>query len=159
VKGDLAGARDGLDRGLSAELGRDDVVYYAAWTRFLERQTKAPPNGGGSGVAVGPSEAEKTLSDAATDARWIGKIAAFGLGKLKAEQLLAAAQTPTQKTEALFYVALDKKVTGDAKGGDELLRQVIASPGIDLMEYSLARDILAGPKASLGGPVPEVAVP
>ena len=59
---------------------------------------------------------------AADDPRWIGRVAAFGAGKLKAEQLVAAAQTPTQKTEALFYAAMDRKASGDAKGADEGLR-------------------------------------
>lgn len=149
VRGDLAGAREGLGRGLAAELGREDLVYYALWVRLLERQTRAP----------GPSEAEHVLADAASDPRWIGKVAAFGAGKIKPEQLVAAAQTPTQKTEALFYTAMEKKASGDAKGADEGLRQVVSSPGLDLMEHGLARELLAGTKAQIGGPVPEVGLP
>jgi cellulose synthase operon protein C len=99
------------------------------------------------------------LSEASNDPRWIGKVAAFGAGKIKAEQLIAAAQTPTQKTEALFYAAMDKRVSGDAKGADEALRQVVSSPGLDLMEHGLARELLAGTKANIGGPVPEVGLP
>ena len=37
---------------------------------------------------------------------------------MKPEELLAAAQTPAQKTEALFYAAMDRRVAGDAKGAD-----------------------------------------
>src|SRR5687768_4330469 len=92
VRGDLAAARDGLGRALSSELGREDLVYYALWVRFLERQQRAS----------GDNTAERVLADASNDPRWIGKVAAFGAGKMKADQLIAAAQTPTQKTEALF---------------------------------------------------------
>ena len=149
VKGDLAGAREGLARGLSAELPREDLVYYAMWVRVLERQQKA----------TGESVADKVLVDASTDPRWIGRIASFGAGKLKPQDLIAAAQTPTQKTEALFYTAMDRRVAGDSKGADEGLKQVIASPGLDLMEVALARELLSGARAQIGGPVPEVGLP
>jgi hypothetical protein len=149
VKGDLAGARDGLARGLGAELPREDLVYYAMWVRVLERQQKAG----------GESTADRVLADAAGDPRWIGRIAAFGAGKLKAAELVAAAQSPTQKTEALFYTAMDRRIAGDAKGADDALKQVITSPGLDLMEVALARELLSGPRAQIGGPVPEVGLP
>lgn len=149
VKGDLAGARDGLSRGLSAELPREDIVYYAVWVRILERQLKAN----------GESIADRVLADAAGDPRWIGRVAAFGAGKLKAQDLFAAAQTPTQKTEALFYTAMDRRIAGDAKAADDVLKQVVSSPGLDLMEVALARELLSGPRAQIGGPVPEVGLP
>ncbi|MDB5218666.1 MAG: hypothetical protein JWO86_6593 [Myxococcaceae bacterium] len=152
VKSDLAGARDGLARGLGAELPREDLVYYAMWVRVLERQQKAS-SASGDGIA------ERVLSDASGDPRWIGRVAAFGAGKLKAQDLIAAAQTPTQKTEALFYTAMDRRIAGDAKGADDALKQVITSPGLDLMEVALARELLSGARAQIGGPVPEVGLP
>ena len=57
VKGDLAGARDGLARAQSAELGREDIVYYALWVRILERQQKASPK-----AQTGDGSAEKLLA-------------------------------------------------------------------------------------------------
>jgi cellulose synthase operon protein C len=149
VKGDLAGARDGLSRGLAAELPREDIVYYATWVRVLERQLKAP----------GESAAEHVLTDAASDPRWIGRVASFGAGTLTAAQLVAAAQTPTQKTEALFYAAMDRRLAGDAKGEGDFLKQVVGSSGLDLMEVALARELLSGGRAQIGGPVPEVGLP
>jgi tetratricopeptide (TPR) repeat protein len=149
VRGDLGAAREGLSRGLGAELGREDIVYYALWVRILERQQRA----------TNDPTAERVLAGAADDPRWIGKIAAFGSGKLKANDLVAAAQTPPQKTEALFYTAMDRRISGDAKGADEGLKQVISSPGLDLMEVGLAREILSGARAQVGGPVPEVGLP
>jgi tetratricopeptide (TPR) repeat protein len=149
VKNDLAAARDGLGRGLSAELPREDIVYYAIWVRVLERQMKS----------TGESTADKVLAEASVDPRWIGRVASFGAGKLKAQELVAAAQTPTQKTEALFYTAMDKRIAGDAKGADDALKQVVSSPGVDLMEVALARELLSGARAQIGGPVPEVGLP
>jgi cellulose synthase operon protein C len=149
VRGDLSAARDGLARGQAAELGREDIVYDALWVRLIERQQRA----------TNDTTAERILASAADDPRWIGKIAAFGAGKVKAADLVAYAQTPTQKTEALFYAAIDRRVSGDAKGADEGLKQVISSPGLDLIEFSLARELLDGARAQVGGPVPEVGLP
>jgi hypothetical protein len=152
VKGDLAGARDGLSRGLGAELPREDIVYYALRVRVLERQMK-------NAAANGDGVADRVLAEAAGDPRWIGRVAAFGAGKMKAQELLAAAQTPTQKTEALFYAAMERRIAGDAKGAEDYLKQVMSSPGLDLMEVALARELLSGARAQIGGPVPEVGLP
>ena len=149
VRGDLVAAREGLARAQAAELGREDLVYDAIWVRLLERQQRD---------AKDPT-ADRILLGAADDPRWIGKVAAFGAGKIKAADLVAAAQTPTQKTEALFYAAMDRKISGDAKGADEGLKQVISSPGLDLVEFSLARELLGGARTQVGGPVPEVGLP
>jgi tetratricopeptide (TPR) repeat protein len=149
VRGDLAAARDGLARGQASELGREDIVYDALWVRLLERQQRASND----------PTAERILLGAVDDPRWIGKVAAFGAGKIKASELIGAAETPTQKTEALFYGAIDRKLAGDAKGADEGLKQVIGSNGLDLVEFSLARELLGGPKTQVGGPVPEVGLP
>jgi tetratricopeptide (TPR) repeat protein len=149
VRGDLVAAREGLSRGVGSELGKDDLVYDALWVRLIERQQRKADD----------TTAERILVGSAEDPRWIGKIAAFGAGKLKAPDLVAAAQTPTQRTEALFYAAIDHRVSGDAKGADEGLKQVISSPGLDLIEFSLAREILDGSRTQIGGPVPEVGLP
>lgn len=149
VRGDLNGARDGLARAQAAELGRDDLVYDAIQVRMLEKQMRRNED----------PTADRILQGAAEDPRWIGRIAAFGAGKLKAAELVAAAQTPSQKTEALFYVAMERKAAGDAKGADEGLKQVVASNGLEIVELGLARDMLDGPRAQVGGPVPDVGLP
>lgn len=149
VKGDLEAARDGLARGQVQDLGREDLVYDAIWVRLLERQARKNDD----------PTAEKILMSASDDPRWIGKIAAFGAGKIKGPDLVAAASTPTQKTEALFYAAMDRKASGDTKGADEGLKQVVSSPGIELVEFNFARDMLDGARAHVGGPVPEVGLP
>ena len=146
LRQDLKGAREALGRGLALDIEPDGLVYEALWVRLLERQQKVTPQ---------DQSAERILSIAArTDQRWVGKIASFGLGTMSAEELRAAARTPAQQTEALFYAAIAQRSQGDARANDTL-KQVIAGGGLDLVEMSLAREMLAGPRAIVGGPVPD----
>jgi tetratricopeptide (TPR) repeat protein len=149
VNNDLKAARDGLKRAIAADLTDDDLIYIALWTRIVEKQTKATPDG----------NAEHVFSQVLDDGRWIGRLAAFGSGRIKGEDLIASAKNPAQKTEALFYAAMDRRAAGDVKGAEADLKKVLTTGGIDLMEVSIARDLLAGPRATVGGPVPEVGLP
>lgn len=129
VRGDLAAAREGLARGVAADLDDEDIVYYALWVRALERQAKTKSDG----------VAERTFERTENNGSWASKLAAFGLGRLKADELLAAASSPSKRAEATFYIALDRKAAGDKAGADELFRVVAAGPGIDLLETEYAR--------------------
>ena len=149
VRGDLTAARDGLARGLAADLDRDDIVYLALWVRLLEKQLKAPTDGA-------PNRIFASIPD---DGKWAGRLAAFGAGKLKPEELVGAAKNPTQRTEALFYSAMDRRASGDQQGAMETLKQVLAGASVQLVEVGLARDILDGPKALLGPPPSGIALP
>ena len=150
VRGDLAAARDGLARGLAADLDSEDLVYFALWVRLLERQLHAVEEGA-------PDRAFASIAD---DGRWVATLARFGEGKIKGDDLIARAATPIQKYEALFYDAMDHRALGDAKGGDALLRQVVAGTGVQLSEVSLARDFLEPNRPESMGPLPpDVAVP
>jgi hypothetical protein len=144
VKGDLKAARDGLARGLVAELETEDIVYYALWVRLLERQLRVPTDG----------TAERIFSGATDGGAWINKLAAFGAGTVKADELIASASSPAQRTEALFYAAMDRRAAGDAKGASDGLLEVMRAGGIDLMEVAIAREILSGTRAEVGGPLP-----
>jgi tetratricopeptide (TPR) repeat protein len=144
VNGDLAAARAGLQRGIAADLDNEDLVYYALWVRLLERQRHATTDG----------VADRIFARAIDDAAWIGRLAQFGAGVLQANDLIARAKTPSEKTEALFYVAMDRRAAGDAQGADSELRQVLDANGIDLMEVAIARDLLDGPAAKIKGPIP-----
>jgi tetratricopeptide (TPR) repeat protein len=144
VRGDLAAARDGVARGLAADLDDDDMVYSALWLRLLEKQMKAPTDG----------SADRIFTRALDDAGWIGQLARFGAGLAKAQDLVNAAKTPAEKTEALFYTAMDRRVAGDTNAANVQLRSVVDSNGIDLMEVAIARDILDGPRATVSGPIP-----
>jgi tetratricopeptide (TPR) repeat protein len=150
VRGDLAAAREGLERALGADLDGDDLVYFALWVRLLERQLHVAPT-----AAV-----DRVFGSIPEDGRWVATLARFGEGKLKGDDLIAGAKTPIQKYEALFYAAMDHRASGDTKGGDDLLRQVVAGTGVELSEMSLARDLLDPSRSQIAGPLPpDVAVP
>jgi len=165
VRGDLAAARDGLQHALSADLDSDDLVYFALWVRLLERQLHAPTDGSPDRVFATRGDDSEKASDKSSDkgadkGGWISTLARFGAGKLKGDELIARASTPIQKYEALFYDAMDHRAAGDTKGGDDLLRQVVAGTGLQLSEVTLARDMLDPGKSKLGGPLPpDVSIP
>ncbi len=150
VRGDLAAAREGLARALGTDLDADDLVYFALWVRLLERQLHVPAD----------AAADRVFTSIPEDGRWVATLARFGEGKMKADDLVTSARTPIQKYEALFYAAMDHRASGDTKGGDDLLRQVVAGTGLELSEVSLARDLLDPTRSQLGGPLPpDVSVP
>jgi tetratricopeptide (TPR) repeat protein len=150
VRADLPSARDGLQRAMATDLADDDLIYFALWVRLLERQLHVPTDGT-------PDRVFASVSD---DGRWAATLARFGEGKLKGDELVARAKNPIQKYEALFYSAMDHRASGDTKGGDELLRQVVAGTGLELSEVTLARDMLDPGKSQVGGPLPpDVAIP
>ena len=150
VRGDIASAREGLQRALGTGLDDDDLVYFALWVRLLERQLHAPTDG----------VPDRVFTSVRDESRWVATLAHFGAGRIKGDDLIARASTPIQKYEALFYDAMDHRAAGDTKGGDDLLRQVVAGTGLELSEVSLARDMLDPSKSQVGGPLPvDVLIP
>jgi tetratricopeptide (TPR) repeat protein len=150
VRGDLPAARDGLQRALTADLNDDDLVYFALWVRLLERQLRVLTDG----------TPDRVFGSVPDDRLWIAALALFGEGKLKGDELIARASTPIQRYEALFYAAMDHRVSGETKVGDDMLRQVIAGTGLELSEVTLARDMLDPSKSQLGGPLPpDISIP
>jgi len=145
LRGDLPAARDGLRRAVAADIGDDDLVYIALWERLLEKQLKAASDG----------TADRVFSQILDDGRWIGRLSAFGSGRIRADELVSSAKTPAQATEALFYAALDRRTAGDLKGAEAMLRQVLQGGGVELMEVALTRDLLDGAKARVSGPLPD----
>jgi len=141
VRDDLAAARDALRRAVGADLGEDDLVYFALWERAVERQQHAATDG----------VADRVFASIGTDGTWASALAAFALGRINGDALVAAAQSPSKKAEATFYVALDRRSKGDRAGADEGLKLVATGAGVDLIEAELARQMLA-PRAPLNPP-------
>jgi tetratricopeptide (TPR) repeat protein len=155
VRGDLPAAREGLQRAVGTDLDADDLVYFALWVRLLERQERVPSDGA-------PDRVFGSIGDdgGQNKERWVATLARFGEGRIKGDELVARAVTPIQKYEALFYSAMDRRASGDTKGGDELLREVVAGTGLELSEVSLARDLLDPTRTQVGGPLPpDVSIP
>ena len=53
----------------------------------------------------------------------------------------------------------DRKAAGDSKGSEDALHQVMSSPGVDLIETAMARDLLSGASALIGPPPANVPLP
>ena len=136
IRRDLLAARDGLSRAVASELADDELVYFALWVRLLERQLKTPQGG------VPDSTASRVFASIPDDGHWVGKLAAYGAGKLPANQLLGLARTKAEKTEAAFYQAMDARVSAGVAAGEAGLRAVVHGDGVDLMEAMIAREIL-----------------
>ncbi len=135
VKNDLRAVRAALSHAVTSDLDDDDLVYFALWEHAIERQQHVPTDGVGDRVLASISE----------NGSWTAKLAAFGAGKLRGEDLALAAHSPSKKIEATFYVALDRRSRGDRAGSDEALKQVIAGAGVDLIEADLAQKLLVPP--------------
>lgn len=130
---DLTVSRSAVGRALSAGMSGDDVVYPALWLQLLEKKLRVPISG-----AV--EDAYSSIDD---KSGWPARLRAWATGRLNDAELLAAAKDRAQRTEAIFYAAMARHAQGsveDAKAGFE---QVVKSEAIDLVEVSIARDLLA----------------
>ncbi|MEI9953969.1 MAG: hypothetical protein WDO74_34585 [Pseudomonadota bacterium] len=67
--------------------------------------------------------------------------ARLGSRQLSDQELASAARSASEKTEATFYAAMLKLQTGGDSSKD--LERVAKSPAIDLVEVTIARDLLA----------------
>jgi tetratricopeptide (TPR) repeat protein len=128
--GDLRGARDSVRRAVSADLADEDTVYAALWLKLLEQRLKVTSDG----------TAEEALSQIDTQNGWTAKLAAWGRGKLSAQELLAVAESRIERVEATFYLAMSNP---QDQRSLEKLQEVAGSEAIQLVEVTIARDLLA----------------
>jgi hypothetical protein len=147
VARDLKVARKTGQESFGVQLRDDELVYIALWLQTLERELGVRPDG----------TAARLLESVEQGPRWSGRLAAWASGKLSDEALTAAARTPSQRTEALFYRALAQRAAGKVSDAEARLREVTRAPTLDLMEAQIARDLLAGNDRRLPGPLPSAA--
>ncbi len=126
---DAQRGRVALKKGREAGADDDDLVYAALWLSLLEKLAKTSSDG----------STNEIFENAQGTGGWVGRLAQWGLGKLSDADLVAQAQTPPNKVEAAFYVAMRKRVTGAPD--DATLRSVAKSPVVDLLEVDLAREL------------------
>ncbi|HLV65401.1 MAG TPA: tetratricopeptide repeat protein [Polyangiaceae bacterium] len=134
TQGDLQAARAAAQRAIEASLGPDEIVYVALWLQLLERRLKVPSDGT-------VEEAYATIEEASG---WPAKLRAWARGKLSDVDLHAVARDEAERTEARFYTALAKLPPG-APEARVALREIATSGAVDLMEVTIARDLLAPP--------------
>jgi len=128
--GQLPLGRELAREAISADVKAEDLVYVALWLSLLERRAGAEPDG----------TVAEALAEVTTRTGWIATLRDWGDGGLDDAGLLAAARTPAERTEARFYTTLAGRAGGDPTPG---LRAVADSPAIELVEVTIARDLLA----------------
>jgi tetratricopeptide (TPR) repeat protein len=148
---DLSVARSAVERAVSAGMSGDDLVYPALWLQLLERKLRVPSSG-----AV-----EDAYSGIGDQSGWPSRLRAWATGRLSDAELLAAAKDRSQRTEAIFYAAMARHAQGSTEDAKAGFQQVVKSEAIDLVEVSIARDLLAAyesPQKDLKLP-PNIVVP
>lgn len=133
TRGDLTSARSVVQRAIDADLEDEDLIYVTLWLQLLERQLKVQ----GDGTA----EAAYAAIDGASG--WVGKLKAWGRGKLTSEELLKSATNRVEATEAKFYTAMANHTRGERDALLPPLREVASSEAIELVEVTIARDLLS----------------
>jgi cellulose synthase operon protein C len=132
TSGDLAAARDAVQRAVEARLPDDDLVYVALWLQLLEKKLNVASDGTAE-------EAYAAINDASG---WPAKLRAWARGKLSDADLMRAAKSRVERTEATFYTAM---ANGQANRDALLpkLKEVASSEAIQLVEVTIARDLVA----------------
>jgi tetratricopeptide (TPR) repeat protein len=128
--GDLRAAREAVRKAIEANVAPEDLVYAALWLRLLERRLGTPTDG----------TVEEAFAKIDDDAGWAARLRAWGTGRLSDEQLLTAAKTHVEQTEASFYTAMAAYAANDARAGERLDR-IAKSDSIELVEVAIARDL------------------
>jgi cellulose synthase operon protein C len=105
-------------------------VYAALWLKLLEQRLKVVSDG----------TADEALASIDSTNGWVAKLAAWGRGRLSAQELLGQATTRTERVEATFYTAMSGP---NDERSVEKLREVARSEAIQLVEVTIARDLLA----------------
>jgi tetratricopeptide (TPR) repeat protein len=131
TQADLRAARRATQRAIDAGLAGDDLVYVALWLQLVEKKLNVPSDG----------TAEEAYAAIDDNAGWPAKLRSWARGKLSDQELAAAARTASERTEAAFYTAMAKFETGHE--GLKDIEVVARSPAIDLVEVTIARDLLA----------------
>jgi hypothetical protein len=128
---DLGAARRAAQRAVAAGLSSDDLVYVALWLQLVEKKLNVPSDG----------TVEEAYAGVDDNSGWPARLRAWARGKLSDQDLATAAHSASERTEATFYAAMQKLQGGSDSSKD--LERVAQSPAIDLVEVTIARDLLA----------------
>jgi cellulose synthase operon protein C len=129
---DINGAKLAVREAKRGGLMPEDEVYIGTWLRILERQKHE----------AGDGTVEEALGNLDDVSMWPAKLRAWTLGQIDAKALADFASTPSQRTEALFYRAMQSRIDGNVAETQRLLEQVVRSPSVELVELTIARDML-----------------
>lgn len=131
TQADLGGARRAAQRAVAANLASEDMVYVALWLQLVERKLNVASDG----------TLEEAYSNVDEGSGWPARLRAWARGRLSDQDLAGAARNASERTEATFYAAMAKLQAGTDTSKD--LEKVAQSPAVDLVEVTIARDLLA----------------
>ena len=147
---DLAGAKVAVRDAKRGGLTPEDEVYVGTWLRILERQKRE----------AGDGTVEEALGNLDDISIWPAKLRAWTLGQIDAKALSQFATTPSQRTEALFYQSMQLRIDGKMTEARDMLEQVAKSPTVELVELTIARDLLRAANNQMPPQLPtDVTVP
>lgn len=135
ILGDLQSARSAAQRAIETNLPADEMIYVALWLEILQRRMSVPSDG----------TVEEAYATIGEGSGWPSRLRAWARGKLSDAELLALARDASQRTEAAFYAAM--RQWRPSQPAHPSLREVARSSAIELMEVTIARDLLAGRRA------------
>ncbi len=130
IRGDLPATREAARHAIDANLAPDDLVYVALWLRILEHKLKVSSDG----------TVEEAFAKIDEEDGWAARLRSWGAGRLSDDQLMSAARSRVEQTEANFYVAMAAYAMNDARAAERLDR-VAKSEAIELVEVGIARDL------------------
>jgi hypothetical protein len=139
TRGDLEAGRDAMRRALEAAIPDEDLVYVALWLKLLEQRVKRPSDG----------TVEEAFAAMDAQPGWPGQLRAWGRGRLDDAGLRRAARSRVERTEATFYAAMAKDRGDENDAALTGLRDVAKSVAIELVEVTIARDLLAARTSNL----------
>lgn len=130
IRSDLPATRAAARHAIDANLAPDDLIYVALWLRLLEHKLNVSSDG----------TVEEAFAKIDEEDGWAARLRSWGAGRLTDDQLLSAARSRVEQTEANFYVAMSAYAAHDARGAERLER-VAKSEAIELVEVGIARDL------------------
>ncbi|MCB9602218.1 MAG: tetratricopeptide repeat protein [Sandaracinus sp.] len=107
-------------------------VYFALWVKVVAARAGQP---------VG-SDVVDVLRAQSSTTGWSGKLAAFGTGAIRYDELAGAAEGTGERTEALFYEAARRLAEGDSAGANDLFREVVGNGMVGFYEHAMAQQLL-----------------
>lgn len=143
--GDLDAAREATRRAIEAGLPDEDIVYVALWQKLVELGAGAPSDG----------TVEEAFAATDTEEGWASSLRDWGSGRIDDEALLGAARSLVERTEAMFYSAMASRGRGNESEALERLTRVARSEAIQLVEVTIARDLVARSTQPLKLSVPD----
>jgi hypothetical protein len=123
----------------------DELAYAAVWMFLLDEQLKRTPDG-----AV-----REALARAARGDGWPARLASWALKRVSNDELLGLAKSKVEVAEARFYLAMAAWVRGDQKAALAGLQQVAGGEAVELIEVTIARDLLSQHRGWRKPPLPK----